>query len=139
MSPLSQIVSLVATPNFHSLCVPRLVTECDIALMEKDKNGGPNYLRAWRTYCEMTQEQLAEKVGTNPNMIQYLETGERGLSAKWLRRLAPALGTTPGLLLEHDPRDLDSDLVDIWVKGNKSQRRQISEIAKALVKTGTAD
>jgi transcriptional regulator with XRE-family HTH domain len=111
--------------------------ECDTAGMESaDKNGGPNYLRAWRLYRELTQEDLAERVGTNANMIQYLETGERGLSAKWLRRLAPALDTTPGMILEHDPRELDADVLDIWVNASERERRQIAEIAKALVKTG---
>jgi transcriptional regulator with XRE-family HTH domain len=104
--------------------------------MDSDKNGGPVYLRAWREYRELTQEQLAEKVGTNANMIQYLETGERGLSTKWARRLAPALDTTPGMLLEHDPFNLDSDMIDIWIHGDIRQRRQIAEIAKALVKSG---
>jgi transcriptional regulator with XRE-family HTH domain len=130
MPPLSQIVSYGESPNFHNLCVPHLVTECD-------KNGGPNYLRAWREFRKMTQEKLAESVGTNANMIQYLETGERGLSAKWLRRLAPELDTTPGLLLDHDPETLDSDLLEIYAHGDDRQRRQMSEIAKTLVRTGT--
>jgi transcriptional regulator with XRE-family HTH domain len=137
MPPLSQNVTTVATPYFHSLCVPRLVTECDIGRMDSDKNGGPNYLRAWREFRKMTQEKLAESVGTNANMIQYLETGERGLSAKWLRRLAPALDTTPGMILDHDPNELDSDVIDIWAHAGERERRQISEIARTLVKTGT--
>ena len=102
-----------------------------------DKNGGPNFLRQWRTFRKLTQEQLAEAVGTNANMIQYLETGERGLSAKWLRRLAPALDTTPGMLLDHDPHELDSDVIDIWAHAGERERRQLSEIAKTLIKTGT--
>jgi transcriptional regulator with XRE-family HTH domain len=138
MPPLSQIVSYGASPNFHSLCVPHRITECDIARMESDKNGGPNYLREWRRFRgDMTREKLAEKVGTNSNMIGYLESGERGLSAKWLRRLADALDTTPGMILEHNPFELDSDVVDIWVHGDARTRRQIAEIAKTLVRTGT--
>jgi transcriptional regulator with XRE-family HTH domain len=105
--------------------------------MESDKNGGPNHLRDWRNFRKLTQEQLAELVGTNPNMIGYLESGERGLSAKWLRRLAPALNTTPGMLLDHDPADLDSDIIDIWAHADRRQRSQLSEVAKAIVKTGT--
>lgn len=132
-------MSLGASPIFHSLCEAPDFTECDIALMESDKNGGPNHLRAWRLYRNnMTQEQLAEKVGTNANMIGYLESGERGLSAKWLRRLAAALDTTPGMLLDHDPNTLDSDVIDIWSHAGARERRQISEIAKTIVKTGTA-
>lgn len=102
-----------------------------------DKNGGPNHLRAWRTWAKLSQAELAAKVNTNSNMIQYLETGERGLSAKWLRRLAPALETTPGLLLDHDPHTLDSDVLEIWLNASTREKRQIGEIAKALVATGT--
>jgi transcriptional regulator with XRE-family HTH domain len=104
-----------------------------------DKNAGPNYLKAWREFRELTQAELAEKVGTNQNMIAYLESGERGLSAKWLRKLAPALQTTPGHLLDHDPHEMDADIIDIWMHADLRQRRQISEIAKTIVKTGTND
>lgn len=144
MPPMSQIVTSDASAKFHSLCVAGRFTNCDTAGMaDTDKNGGPNYLRAWREFYRwpdgrrgMTQQELAERVGTNANMIGYLESGERGLSAKWLRKLAPALNTTSGMLLEHDPEDLDSDAIDIWVHASERQRKQITEIAKTLVKSG---
>lgn len=66
-------------------------------------NDGPNYLRAWREHRHLTQEKLADKVGTTKSVISNLELGERGLSGKWLRRLAPALETQPGLLLDYHP------------------------------------
>lgn len=72
-------------------------------------------------------------------MIQYLESGERGLSAKWLRKLAPALDTTPGMILDHDPNDLDGDILEIWATASNREKRQIAEVARALVKTGTSD
>lgn len=68
-----------------------------------EKNGGPNFLRAWRTLRGLSQAELAARVDTAPNMIQYLESGERGLSIKWLRKLAPALDTTASKLLDADP------------------------------------
>jgi transcriptional regulator with XRE-family HTH domain len=136
---MSQIVTLDASPIFHSLCGARRFTVCDTAgVADIDKNGGPNYLKAWRLFRDMTQEHLAELVGTNANMIGYLESGERGLSAKWLRRLAPALDTTPGMLLDHDPRELDADVIDIWAHADRRQKSQISEIAKTIVRTGAA-
>jgi transcriptional regulator with XRE-family HTH domain len=134
---MSQIVRSDASPDFHKLCGALAFTECDIARMGADKNGGPNYLRAWRVFRKLTQEQLAERVGTNANMIGYLESGERGLSAKWLRKLAPALDTTAGMILDHDPAELDSDIIDIWAHADRRQKKQISEIAKTLVRTGT--
>jgi transcriptional regulator with XRE-family HTH domain len=106
---------------------------------DQNKNGGPNYLREWRLFRGLTQQQLATKVSTNANMIQYLESGERGLSAKWLRRLAPALDTTSGMILDHDPETLDDDVIEIWATASNREKRQIADIARALVKTGTDD
>lgn len=85
----------------------------------------------------MTQEQLAKAVEppTNTNMIQYLESGERGLSLKWLRRLADALQTTPGHLADFAPgedRALD-EMLEAWSNRlNENQREQLAKIALAL-------
>lgn len=104
-----------------------------------DKNAGPNHLAAWREFRQMTQEDLAEKVGTSPGMISMLENGERGLSAKWLRRLAPVLKTTPGHLLEHDPHNMDTDVLDIWANIAAVDRDQARRVLRSFVKTGTRD
>jgi len=104
---------------------------------DQEKNGGPNHLRAWREFREMTQQQLADSVGTNANMIGYLESGERGLSAKWLRKLAPALKTQPGHILEHDPSTMPTDIIEIWFNADDQKRRQLVSLAKAIVSTGT--
>lgn len=85
----------------------------------------------------LTQQELASAVDTNANMIQYLEKGERALSAKWLRRLAPVLNTTSGMILEHDPNELDSDIIEIWATASNREKRQIADIAKAVLRTGT--
>lgn len=135
---LSQIVTLNASPNIHNLCVVDLADLAQSVIMEsQDKNGGPNHLKAWREYRGLTQAQLAERVGTNSNMIGYLEVGERGLNAKWLRKLADALDTTPGMILDHDPHNLDSDILEIWATASNRVKRQISEIAKTLLRDGT--
>lgn len=99
-----------------------------------NRNGGPNYVREWRIHRGLTLAQLAERVGTNANMIGYLEAGDRGLSAKWLRKLAHALETTPGMLLDHDPDVLEADVVTFFIKANTVQRRQLGDIAKALLR-----
>lgn len=141
MPDTSHTVIESASADYHILCGERVFTKCDTGGMPDDteKNGGPNHLKAWREFREMTQGELADKVGTNQNMIGYLESGERGLSAKWLRRLAPALQTTPGFILDHDPNTLPSDIVEIWVNANERERRQLIDIAKTLVRTGTGD
>ena len=107
--------------------------------MREDKNGGTNYLRAWRERLHITQEELAHRLDppTTGAVISLLEEGERGLSAKWLRRLAPALKTTPGHLLEYHPDEV-ADVVDIWTHisdRDKPRARQILE----TFRTGTND
>lgn len=123
--------------NYHNLCVRGNRAPCDtFYMMEQEKNGGANHLRAWRVFRNMTQQQLAEAIGTNANMIQYLESGERGLSAKWLRRLCGPLDTTPGMILDHDPNEIDGDILEIWATASNREKRQIAEVARALLKTG---
>jgi len=122
----SQIVKAKARTNFHSLLAVNPTLPCHSVNM--DKNGGPNHLRAWREFRGMTLEHLADAVDTTPSMISMLESGDRGLSAKWMRRLAPALDTTPGHLLDHDPITIDSDILEIWMsigRGDKDQAKRI--------------
>lgn len=102
-----------------------------------DKNGGPNNLRAWRIYRRMKGADLARALDITPGMVSDLENSNRALSAKWLRRIAPVLGTTPGMLLDHDPHELPEDMVNMWGNADANQRRQLIDIAKAIVRTGT--
>jgi transcriptional regulator with XRE-family HTH domain len=92
----------------------------------------PNFLRAWREYRSMTQAKLAEAVDTTGAVISLLEAGERGLSDKWLRRLAPVLGTTPGHLLDMHPHDVDNDFFEIFNSMSKEMQEQAKSVLKAL-------
>ena len=104
---------------------------------DDDKNGGPNHLKAWMKFRKMNGAKLALALDITPGMVSDLANSNRALSAKWLRRIAPALRTTPGLLLDHDPFDLDNDITEIWLKANDDQRKQLSDVAKAIVRTGS--
>ncbi len=68
-----------------------------------DKNNGPVMLGAWREWRGLTQEDLAEEIGTTGSMVSMLETGERGLTVKWLRRISPVLRASPGDLIDVQP------------------------------------
>ena len=89
-------------------------------------------LRAWREFRKLTQAELAERVGTTTAVISHLETEKRGLSAKWLYRLAPALGTKPGFLLDHDPSELSSDVLEIWASIPEERRDQARQVLKTF-------
>ncbi len=108
---------------------------------ESDKNGGPNHLRRWMEYRKIKGVALAEKLGGNvtPGMVSDLVNSNRALSAKWLRRIAPLLKTTPGMLLDHDPYDLDRDILSMWTGATERQKRQLVDLARVVVdeRTGT--
>lgn len=99
---------------------------------KKTTREAANHLRAWRELRRLTQEQLAERVGTAGNVIGLLESGERGLSHKWLLKLAPALGTTPGFLLDHDPNDLDTSFLDAALSVAPENRAQVLSILETF-------
>ena len=133
---LSHIVTGDASPFFHSFA--KALGSPLLHIVGVDKNDGPNHLKAWREFRQLSQEALAEKVATTASQISMLESGERGLSAKWLRKLAPILGTTPGHLLDHDPASIDTDVFDIWVGIDERDRSKALRVLRAL-KTGTND
>ena len=132
----THIVEADASGKIHSFGKAQFVAFRHIVGM--DKNNGPNHLKAWREFRKMSQEDLGEKVGTTGSTISMLELGERGLSAKWLRKLAPVLNTTPGHLLDHDPDALDNDVIDIWVNISERDRAQALRVLRSF-RTGTND
>jgi len=105
--------------------------------MASERDSDPNFLRDWRLFRRMTQDELAAAVDTTAAVISLLETGQRQLSAKWLRRLAPALRTTPGFLLDHHPEDLASDVLEIWAAIPDADRPQAMRILETFRRTGT--
>lgn len=109
----------------------------DASMAKKTKD--TNHLRAWREFRHLTQDQLGERVETTASVISLLESGARGLSDKWLRKLAPALGTTPGFLLDHSPEDLDGSFLEAALSVPAESRAQVLEILKTFRKTGTRD
>ena len=99
-------------------------------------NGGPNHLRAWREYRGMTQEELGAAIEppTTGSVISLLEEGKRGLSLKWLRRLAPALNVRPGFLADYDPGDLDTRALEMIESIPDDQKQQAVSILETFTR-----
>jgi transcriptional regulator with XRE-family HTH domain len=96
-----------------------------------------HHLRAWRKFRHLTLEEVADAVGSTKATIQQLETGRISLSHKWLVKLAPVLGTTPGFLLDHDPNNLDTAYLEAALSVPKGSRAQALDILKTFGRTGT--
>lgn len=94
-----------------------------------------HFLREWREYRELTQEELAQKVvpPTVASVISLLENGDRGLSNKWLERLAPALKTKKGFILDVNPFSAAASVLEIWgdiPEADQPQARAVLETFK---------
>lgn len=97
------------------------------------------FLKEWRKYRGMTQEQLAEAAGMVVSNVAQLEQGRQGYSDKGLEALADALRCTPGQILMVDPTK-DEAIWSIWETANQGDRQKIVDIARTITgKTGTDD
>lgn len=68
--------------------------------------GMGNRIRELRKAIGLTQEEVAETVGTSPQQIARLERSQRRLSEDWMRRIAPALGVSLAALLSDEAPDI---------------------------------
>jgi transcriptional regulator with XRE-family HTH domain len=94
------------------------------------------FIRQWREDRGLTLERLADRVGTTHASLSRLERGLQPYSQTMLERLADALRTDTASLLIRDPTDPDG-IWSVWDRAKPAERRQIVEIAKTLIKTGT--
>lgn len=126
-------MSIVCCP--HNDARPAVCNNANVAEEER------NYLQAWRLKAKLTQEDLAEAIGTTKAVISLLESEKRPLSSKWLRKIAPVLGTRPGWLLDYHPDDIGDDMIDAWADVPSRFRPQVLEIIRTFAepkpKTGT--
>lgn len=72
-----------------------------VKLLRGDKP--PHFIRDWRKFRGLTQEQLAAKVGVATATISQLEKGKQGFTDSTLYGIAEALDVTAGAILERPP------------------------------------
>lgn len=77
-----------------------LALECSTNLVSLPGMG--NRIAELRERKGLSQEELAEAVGTSGQQIGRLEKGSRKLTTDWMDRLAPALDVRPRDLLGED-------------------------------------
>lgn|SRR5690606_17347145 len=71
-----------------------------------------HFIREWRKYRGLTQQQLADRVDVAVSTISQLENGKQGYSQALLEGLAEALSCEPWDLLHNDPNK-EGDVVDL--------------------------
>ncbi|WP_158235394.1 helix-turn-helix domain-containing protein [Caulobacter sp. FWC2] len=97
--------------------------------------GQSHFIREWRKHRGLSQVQLAERVQINQGNLSRIEKGTRKYDQEFLERAADALGCEPADLLKVDPKAQASEEIwDFYDKMSSTQKAQVVEIAKALLK-----
>jgi len=73
------------------------------AKIRNDKPRGRHFLKEWREACGLSQQALADRIGTTKQSLSRVERHEQPYSQDTLELLADALKTTPAALLTGPP------------------------------------
>lgn len=97
---------------------------------------GPTFLRAWRNYRGMTQDQVAEAVDISRALLSKIENGKSPYSQAQLEALAQIYRCTPGDLLDRDPRDGGAELASLIRNLPANQQAQVADIVQVIRRAG---
>lgn len=98
----------------------------------------PNQLAAWRLYRHMTQDELAAEIGCSVASVGHWENGARRLTDKWLPKLSKALNAPSGYILDQDPNEIPTNILDIWAAIPDDDKPAAIRMLEGLTKrTGT--
>lgn len=95
-----------------------------------------HFLREWRQHRGYSLERVAEAVGMTHASLSRIERGLQQPRDELLVLLADYYQTEPASLRMRDPTEPDS-LWTIYDQLTPVQRRQVTEIAKTILRTGT--
>lgn len=73
----------------------------------------PNHLRAWRVRLGMTEELVAQRLGSSVAVLRLLEGGEYAVSRKRIAELAAIYRLGQGMLYL-DPAEVPDDVLDLF-------------------------
>jgi transcriptional regulator with XRE-family HTH domain len=96
------------------------------------------YLREWRQYRNLTQDQLADRIGISRVMVSKIERGLNPYHQAFLEAAAEALMCEPADLLVRDPSKPEA-IWSVWESIPPLVRPQAIAILKTFMgaKTGT--
>lgn len=82
----------------------------------------------------MTQRQIAEAVGVEPDHISKLENGDRKLSPEWIDRLSKVLNCSKGELLgEEGVSEEEREILDMYKQLSADQKNVIKSTLSAFL------
>ena len=82
----------------------------------------------------MTQRQIADAVGVEPDHISKLENGDRKLSPEWIDRLSKVLNCSKGELLgEEGVSEEEREILDMYKQLTDDQKNVIKSTLSAFL------
>lgn len=95
-----------------------------------------HYIREWRKFRGLTQEQLAGRIGMAASTISQLENDKQDYSQATLEALASALSCEPGDLLMRNPAVSDSlwSIEDQLQKADPAKRAEIISVVEVMLR-----
>lgn len=93
------------------------------------------YLREWRDYRQLTQEQLADRMNTTKATVSRIENLHRDPQLAFLEAAAEALNCTSADILSRDPYQPSQDKILEFL--SEPQRKQVIDYAEFVRKSGT--
>lgn len=103
---------------------------------KKQKQG--NFVKAWRKFRDLSQSELAEKMGISREYVSLVENGKRRYDEIFLDAAAQALNCSPADLISREPGPLGG-IWNLWDQIDEAQREQalkVLETFKKANKTG---
>lgn len=90
-----------------------------------------HYVKEWRKFRGLTQEQLADRLGVATSTISQLENYKQGYSQAILEALASALMCETWDLLKRDPSK-EGEIIDLFDSLDDEDRRRAKIMIEAL-------
>lgn len=100
----------------------------------KGLNPPRQFIRQWRKFRNLTQEQLAERIEMSPGNLSNIETDKQPVDIRQLAALAYALRCEVVDLLIRNPLEPES-IWTLWERAKPAERQQIVELAKVVLRT----
>jgi transcriptional regulator with XRE-family HTH domain len=93
-----------------------------------------HYIKEWRKFRKLTQDELAERVGITRTYLSKIENAKRKYDQRFLEAAADALECTIADLLVRDPSEPEG-IWSVWEELEPFERAQAIEVLKALKRT----
>lgn len=95
-----------------------------------------HFIKEWRKHRGLTLERLAERLETSAASLSRIESGSQPYTQDFLEAVAEALQTDPASLIMRDPLAPDA-IWSLWERAKPQEKRQIEEVVRAILRTGT--